>query len=499
MDQERFYKKVNKRYLHIDFPLSKKESYNYFNSLEIEENICQHRFLPFIHFNIVFKKHPNKTHKYNVKNRNIELSSHHDAGIYAYMADKLNDYYDRYVQNQGTSEVAVAYRTGKGISNITVAKEVFDYIDCTGDCWVMKGDFNSFFDNLNHCILNKNVMKVLNLRSEDLKIRTWKRILKNIERYSWIDQEKLIERMLENGIEINKRKYSYFYSQKEYGDFIKENLDLLNKNKKKGIPQGTGISAVLANVYMTNFDSEVSQLVNKLKGIYRRYSDDFIIVIPKNKLSELKFKELTYDIIELSSNEVKLTIEKNKTKVFRVHHGIVTDIKNKKETALDYLGFVLQNNTISIRPKSIYKFNYRGKRSVKAANVSLKMFNFLQENNNFDDVNDSSARELYDKLAEFNDNEKLSSMPVDKAQANINKTKRLMYHVKGNRGLPEYNKMVNGYLRDINESRIRESFLAYIKSADKIFDVGNYGYKLSFRKQTNKVRHRLSDIKQQIQ
>ncbi|QHT59337.1 hypothetical protein GXP70_04700 [Paenibacillus lycopersici] len=51
-------------------------------------------------------------------------------------------------------------------------------------------------------------------------------------------------------------------------------------NLSKGIPQGTAISEVLANVYAIEFDEVINTYVTGLGGIYRRYSDDIIVVIP---------------------------------------------------------------------------------------------------------------------------------------------------------------------------------------------------------------------------
>lgn len=43
--------------MHIDFPLSKKESKRFFKKLLDYKNIEKHRFLPMIKFNIIFNKH----------------------------------------------------------------------------------------------------------------------------------------------------------------------------------------------------------------------------------------------------------------------------------------------------------------------------------------------------------------------------------------------------------------------------------------------------------
>ena len=63
-------------------------------------------------------------------------------------------------------------------------------------------------------------------------------------------------------------------------------------NKEKiqvGIPQGLPISAVLANLYLLDFDKNILDKVVKGKGgFYRRYSDDIIIIANVDDLGEIK-------------------------------------------------------------------------------------------------------------------------------------------------------------------------------------------------------------------
>lgn len=61
----------------------------------------------------------------------------------------------------------------------------------------------------------------------------------------------------------------------------------INKNFSGiGIPQGSLISAILSNVYMIDFDQELAETIFGFKGFYRRYSDDFIVVIPNSETCE---------------------------------------------------------------------------------------------------------------------------------------------------------------------------------------------------------------------
>jgi retron-type reverse transcriptase len=74
------------------------------------------------------------------------------------------------------------------------------------------------------------------------------------------------------------------------------------KPKTAGIPQGTPISAVLANIYMLEFDKVIHNWLSARGGVYRRYSDDMLFICRKEdeksllkKLKqELKVRELSF-------------------------------------------------------------------------------------------------------------------------------------------------------------------------------------------------------------
>ena len=85
----------------------------------------------------------------------------------------------------------------------------------------------------------------------------------------------------------------------------------IHQHKEKyGIPQGSAMSAVLANVYMIKADEALNDLVTTCKGMYMRYSDDFIIVIPES--AENQFKATLRKIQEIINRIPKLTLQQAK-------------------------------------------------------------------------------------------------------------------------------------------------------------------------------------------
>jgi len=500
VDPDYFFSKVNKNYLHIDFPLSKNEASFFYNELLDAKNILSHRFLPLIQFKIRFKKYPSNN-KPVIKEREISLVSHHDAGIYSFLSSVINEKYNNYSKIHGISESSVAYRTINHLSNITVAKEIFDFIDMQNEVFVMKGDFKGFFDNLDHTILTKHIFEVLELDKDTLEYAVWLKIITNIENFRKIDRDKLTKIFENESLQIRNRHNAsaYFSSRKDFGKFIKKNKNLITINKKNGIPQGTGISGILANVYMVEFDEIIDKYVSQYKGIYRRYSDDFIIVLPKQLLNDEAFKIFVNDVIKLSHNIVNLTIEEHKTKIFSVSKGNVFDITTNKNTSLDYLGFVLQQNTIAIRPKSIYKFYYRGRRAVRYSTIASRIYSISKQRYI---INSKKIEDLPLKIrSEYNNiygGKSILSENIKEQKAKNNRVARIIYHQRSKSGLPEIKKVKQSYLQKVDRAKPRESFLSYVKLANAIFSRGSFGYKIAFTKQAKKTRKKFYKIRRDL-
>ena len=159
----------------------------------------------------------------------------------------------------------------------------------------------------------------------------------------------------------------------EKADFLKDSLHLISKSKAtKGIPQGTALSATLANIYMLDFDQEVQDFIDNdsVKGFYQRYSDDLIIVVPREKQVEALKR-----IRSLVSNKVNLEIHPDKTKVYHFHQeagqfkGIEVDEKTgeEKNKTLEYLGFEYDGQRALIKTAGYSKFNRSMKRAFKRA------------------------------------------------------------------------------------------------------------------------------------
>ena len=75
-------------------------------------------------------------------------SAHIDRYIYSYYGYLINEKYNQMAIKEGINDVAIAYRTNLGLNNINFAKRAIDKIRESENCYIIVGDFTSFFDNL---------------------------------------------------------------------------------------------------------------------------------------------------------------------------------------------------------------------------------------------------------------------------------------------------------------------------------------------------------------
>ena len=129
--------------------------------------------------------------------------------------------------------------------------------------------------------------------------------------------------------------------------YIKKHID------DYGIPQGSPISAVLANIYMLEADEKIFQLVCKYSGLYMRYSDDFIIVLPQ--ISDECFETILKDTLTIVNSIPNLILQSEKTQIFRYQSPMLTSCSSlyleggsNGKNEIDYLGFSFDGERITI-------------------------------------------------------------------------------------------------------------------------------------------------------
>jgi CRISPR-associated protein Cas1 len=168
----------------------------------------------------------------------------------------------------------------KGFSRESAARRIYSLYN-DGYIWALDADISNFFDKVNHQILFERFREIIN---ED-------RVINLISK--WVKTE-------------------YIFNDKRF-------------KVKEGLPQGSVISPMLANLYLDKFDESIKERGFKLV----RYADDFLI-LTKTKPEAEKALYLTADL--LKEYELQLNFEKTK----------IADFK----TGFKFLGYIFLNSLI---------------------------------------------------------------------------------------------------------------------------------------------------------
>ena len=348
-----------------------------------EDWVASYAFLPFIHFEMNFKRYvtikeideqgqvTKRKERGEPKKRKIFYSAHKDGYIYKYYGDLLNNAYNIYASENEIDDNVVAYRNNKlGKNNIDFAFEVFNHLFKFENAVVISSDFTKYFDNISHQTLKRNIRKVLGV--ETLK-RDWYQVFKNLTQFTYVKRED-IDKFLEEkyGRTLNKKikthQINRIMTSSEFREFKKKYLEPNPNPDSNGIPQGSSMSAVCSNVHLIDFDKEISDWCKQksANAMYRRYCDDLIVIIPLEKQSTTEFvttrKELFRIIDKYKSDG--LDVQQKKTEI-RLWNGDNILDEQLQPSKLDYLGFVTDGQMIQLREKSLFNYYTRAYRKAK--------------------------------------------------------------------------------------------------------------------------------------
>lgn len=406
MEKEKDWFKV-KGYLHLDNKLSigkRREIEQYVSN---PRKIASHAFLPLIYktvsqrrYKIVDYTHDGKPIRKHKKKKNgrtestkkdrpIHYASHKDAQIYSYYANKilLPAFEDKLKQTAGLSDCVSAYRKIRKENNegnkcnIDFAADAFNEIKKRNNCVAIAVDITSFFSTLDHTILKKYWA---NMIGKEHLPQDHYNVFKSITQFRYInlsdfrykkkafDERKLSELR-------NKGIQAFIESPRDLDELIRNKDVLVRKNQFKntnrkliGIPQGLPISAILANIYMYEFDKlALEELIQKRNIFYRRYSDDIVVVCQEEE------KEYVLNFLKstLQGDAFKLGMAKEKTEIAIFKEEVVgknrrqqvyretPDGKLKFNLPFVYLGFEFYGYQCLIKSSNVAKF-YRNMKQV---------------------------------------------------------------------------------------------------------------------------------------
>lgn len=420
-------------YLHITPKIDVYKRYSeIFTKVTDDSFVARHAFFPLIHSVIKerkYKKVPDenrRAHSYikdnkpkkNEKLRPLHYATHIDALIYGRYAEKLLTLYeDKLKKYESLSDCIIAYRkipedseivsepiieklTGK--STIHFAHEAFEEINARAKegCTVLMFDIKSFFSELDHQRIKKiwcNLLEMNSLPEGDFNVfnsatdfryilRDELRVRKVLKgKRAGFDERKLALIRKTRGVE------AFFESTADFKTAIKEKKVKVYKHpfvkngRPVGIPQGLPISAVIANLYLLEFDiSLLENLVNARGGFYRRYSDDIMVICKPSEAKEVE----EFVLEEIKKSKLVISEEKTETfffktteispKINRITAHKVKDGQMIIGNPLTYLGFEFYGYRTLIKSSNLSKYYRRMITSVKrkshrSANESSKV------------------------------------------------------------------------------------------------------------------------------
>ena len=378
----------DRAYRHLDGRISRKfdletgARHKLISALKHPERLAQHSFYPFLRRDKKVRRFIRKYDKngkilgkkgveIKTKNRPIMYASHQDACVYGFYAYMLKEKYDKQISNTPLDSAVIAYRriarddnSGRNKSNVDFANDIYNAVIESRKCAVICLDIKGFFDKMRHDNIESSWKMLL---GRDILPLGHKLAFKNITNYRYIFLGQLMEKMGEGKIVKGKfrytdkvRKRGMIGNPKKYNKLV-NGTDLIHENKSiRGIPQGSPISDIIANMYLKEFDAAI---VDKLssdnhKSLYKRYSDDMLILCDQANVVEI------YEYVEkmLGSHDIDLSLSDSKTELFYVDvdagllqdkTGLINPDYSKNKKVIQYLGFEFDLRGINIRSGTI--------------------------------------------------------------------------------------------------------------------------------------------------
>lgn len=335
-----------RRYVHFDTPLSKSDC----KTLVSDSNaVCTHSFYPFLRVDFIrtkFQRIAPGQVKRSKKIREIRYAAHADAAIYAYYNFVLMEHYEQKLAKSGLTNNVTAFRS-LGRSNIDFAQEAFEWIDQHRPCVALGFDVKDFFGSIDHTTLKNSWANLIDVESLP---RDHYAVFKSLSKHASVELRAALEAL--NISKSSLERATRICDPKKFRALIRgKNLVHVNKSNK-GIPQGSPISAALSNIYMLKFDMKLKEYTESRGGLYRRYCDDILLVIPEMQVT------IASALVESALLELHLDIQHTKT--LRCCFGA-----GKADRALQYLGLVYDGEQVSLRAAGVSRFFVKMRRGVR--------------------------------------------------------------------------------------------------------------------------------------
>lgn len=406
-----------KHYPHFDAPLKLSDIRRIVNN---PDRVAQNAFFPLIQYEKKWQpfRSPgagsasaSKAPKPEKKTRKIRYAARRDAYIFAKYRRLISPLYEAQLEAEGIADVPIAYRKipdedGKGKCNIEFARDVFDTVAELGDCYVITLDISKFFESLDHDKILEDWCRLLGVTELPPDHRA---VFNALTDYRWVDQTEAYRRLgyfgeketargekIEGYLVPFKQMPKQLCKPHEFREKIAGSGSLPSIIKKNdnsfGIPQGTPISDLIANIYLMEFDKLIKGVSASQNGRAFRYSDDILLVVQsKDDGDAMSIEE---DVRKsISSFGSQLIIKESKSSI---HHFTMNGstqecrhIKGAGKNGLEYLGFRFDGKRVFLRDSTLSNLKrkmtfaarvraekHRKRYSNKDASSLIETFNF---------------------------------------------------------------------------------------------------------------------------
>ena len=245
--------------------------------------------------------------KDNGKKRPLGIPTALDRTIQQAIAQPISDIYEEIF-----SDYSYGFRAGRSCHD--AIRQALEYLN-DGYEWVVDIDIEQFFDKVNHD-------KLIQILREQVNDST---TLNLIRKY-------LKAGVMENGLE---------------------------KATITGVPQGSVISPLLANIYLNTLD-RLWEKYGLTHGILVRYADDTVIICKNKKSANHALNLLQYIMVKLD-----LKLHPVKTKIVSMWDG---------KEGFDFLGMHHRRMTTETRKGQLYKetYQYPSRKAMKNMKAEVK-------------------------------------------------------------------------------------------------------------------------------
>ncbi len=342
-----------KWYPHFDQPLPLEEILAIIGD---PRRVASNAFFPFISYDIVWQPFRKTGQPKVKKSRAIRYASRRDSYIFSAYRHILSEKYERLLKNRELEDRVIAYRKipsedGRGKCNIHFARDAFDAIGRIGNCCAVALDISKFFESIDHEALRERWCALIGLPRLPPDHYT---VFKAITKYAVVDRKEVYKRLAyygpkKNGVEgfllpfykMPKQLCSPKHFRLKIAGSAKYSRLIQKNDHPFGIPQGAPISDLLANLYLLDFDHVMRNYATSRGGVYYRYSDDILIVLPGDGRAGQGARAFAKHQIEKLGPGLKIKPQKTLSVKF-VRDDDAQNYEcmgDQRKNGLEYLGF----------------------------------------------------------------------------------------------------------------------------------------------------------------